>query len=116
MSARTQVVLWLVQRASAIVLAVCVAVHLMTMIVAVQGGLSAAEIVDRVSGSSIWLSFYLTFVLAAAVHAPIGVSRILTQWTPFPALVCHGVSAALSATIAVLGGRAAIALFNATSL
>ncbi|MBM3384761.1 MAG: succinate dehydrogenase, partial [Betaproteobacteria bacterium] len=44
MSFRSETLLWVAQRASAAVLGVCVAVHLATMIYAVRGGLSAAEI------------------------------------------------------------------------
>ena len=54
------------------VLALCVLVHLATLIYAVRGGLSAAEILGRTHGSSGWASFYALFVLAVAVHAPIG--------------------------------------------
>ena len=39
MKARTQALLWLAQRASAAVLALCIVVHLATMIYAVRGGL-----------------------------------------------------------------------------
>jgi fumarate reductase subunit C len=54
---RTASVLWLLQRASAMVLAVCVVVHLCTIIYAVQGGLTAAEILGRTRGSVCWLAF-----------------------------------------------------------
>ena len=47
MSARAETRLWLAQRASAAVLALCVAVHLVTMIAAVRGGLTAAEMLGR---------------------------------------------------------------------
>ena len=63
MSTRTQTFLWLAQRASAAVLALCVFVHLGTMIYAVRGGLSAAEILARTRGSFAWLAFYSAFVL-----------------------------------------------------
>jgi fumarate reductase subunit C len=39
--------LWVAQRVSAMVLAACVAVHLVTIIYAVRGGLSAAEMLAR---------------------------------------------------------------------
>jgi len=51
---KLQTWLWLVQRISASVLAVAVAVHLITIIAAVQGGLTAAEIVARVGGNGAW--------------------------------------------------------------
>ena len=61
-SYRTQALLWLAQRASAAVLALCVAVHLATIVYAVQGGLSSAEVLARTRGSAGWLAFYTLFV------------------------------------------------------
>jgi fumarate reductase subunit C len=78
-SARREALLWLAQRASAGVLALCVVVHLATMIVAVRGGLTAAEILSRTRGSAIWMLFYGVFVLAVAIHAPIGVRTVLAE-------------------------------------
>jgi fumarate reductase subunit C len=76
----TQTVLWIAQRVTAGILAVCVVVHLATIIYAVQGGLTAAEILGRTRGNTAWLAFYLVFVLAAAVHAPIGLRPVLGEW------------------------------------
>ena len=45
MSTRTQTLLWLAQRLSGAVLALTVTVHLITLIYAVRGGLSGAEII-----------------------------------------------------------------------
>ena len=53
-SARREAVLWIGQRVSAMVLAACVMVHLVTIIYAVRGGLSAAEILARTRGSIAW--------------------------------------------------------------
>ena len=78
---QTEARLWLAQRVSAMVLALCIVVHLATIIMAVQGGLSAAEIVGRVGGSEVWLVFYGVFVLAITVHAPIGLRAILNEVT-----------------------------------
>ena len=72
--------LWLVQRASAALLALCVTVHLITIVYAVRGGLTAAEIFARTRGSAGWLAFYTVFVVAVAVHAPIGLRPVLTEW------------------------------------
>ena len=80
MSARTETLLWVAQRASAAVLAVCVLVHLATIIVAVQGGLSGAEILARTRGNVGWAAFYTVFVLSVAVHAPIGLRAVLAEW------------------------------------
>lgn len=79
-AAREQTALWLLQRASAVVLAVCVAIHLATMIHAVRDGLTAAEILSRTRGSVLAAAFYGLFVVAAAVHAPIGVRNLFTEW------------------------------------
>ena len=78
MNARAQVWLWIAQRASAAVLAVCGLVHLVLMIDAVRGGRSAAEILGRTSGNAGWLAFYGVSVVSVAVHGPIGLRNILT--------------------------------------
>jgi fumarate reductase subunit C len=72
--------MWTAQRASAAVLAFCVVVHLATIVYAVQGGLTAAEILGRTRGSVGWLAFYSLFVLAVTVHAPIGLRPVLAEW------------------------------------
>jgi len=79
MNTRSQVMLWGAQRISAMVLALCVIVHLITVIYAVRNGLSAAEILGRTRGSVAWGGFYVFFVAAVAVHAPIGVRNILAE-------------------------------------
>jgi fumarate reductase subunit C len=76
----SQTILWIAQRATAAILAVCVVVHLATIIYAVQGGLSAAEILGRTRGNAAWLAFYSLFVIAAAIHAPIGLRPVLGEW------------------------------------
>lgn len=79
MRTRTQVLLWGAQRASAAVLALCVLVHLATLIYAVRGGLTAAEILGRTAGSATWTVFYAVFVAAVAIHAPIGLRTVLAE-------------------------------------
>ena len=80
MSARSETLLWVAQRASAALLALCVTVHLATIVYAVQGGLSGAEILARTRGNAAWATFYTVFVLAVAVHAPIGLRAVLAEW------------------------------------
>ena len=75
--------LFVVQRASAVVLAPLVLVHLGLMVYAVRGGLTAEEILGRTQGSVGWAIFYGVFVLAASLHAPIGVRNVLREWTPW---------------------------------
>jgi len=79
-SRRREVLLWTAQRATAVVLAVCVVVHLVTIIYAVRGGLSAAEILARTRGSIAWGTFYSVFVIAAAIHGAIGLRTVAAEW------------------------------------
>ncbi len=72
--------LWFAQRATAMLLAVFVAVHLVTIIYAVRGGLTAAEILARLHGHAGWFAFYAAFTLAAAVHGTIGVRTVMREW------------------------------------
>lgn len=81
MTRRLELWLFILQRGSAMVLAPLVLVHLVTIVVAVRGGLSADEILSRTEGSVGWMLFYGVFVLAAAVHAPIGVRTVVREMT-----------------------------------
>ena len=80
MKARMQVLLWAAQRASAVVLAALVFVHLAVIIYAVRNGLTADEILGRTRGSVAWAMFYGLFVTAVAIHAPIGLRAVLAEW------------------------------------
>lgn len=108
---RREAILWLAQRASAAVLAVCVLVHLVLILYAVRGGLSAAEILGRTRGSAAWLGFYLIFVAAAAIHAPIGLRSILREWAGWRGRALDLAVLAFGAALALLGVRAALAVF-----
>ena len=79
--ARTQALLWYWQRLSAMVLALCVVVHLAGVIYAVRGGLTAAEVLGRTRGNWAFGAFYAVFVVACAIHAPIGVANIVGETT-----------------------------------
>jgi len=109
---RGELRLWLAQRASAAVLALCVAVHLALIIYAVRGGLSAAEILGRTRGSVAWLAFYLLFVAAVAVHAPIGVRTVLREMTAWRGRSLDLAAGAFGIFIAVFGARAVWGLFQ----
>lgn len=93
------------------VLALCVLVHLVTIIYAVQGGLTAAEIFGRTRGNHAWLAFYSTFVLAVAVHAPIGLRTIATEWLGWRGRSRDAVAFLLAALLAWTGMRAVFAVF-----
>jgi fumarate reductase subunit C len=110
-SVRAETRLWIAQRASAAVLAVCVIVHLVVIVYATRGGLSAAEILGRTRGNVGWLAFYSVFVLAAAVHAPIGLRAILMEWAGSRGRSLAVAVAMFGAALGVLGLRAAWGVF-----
>lgn len=72
--------LYMLQRITALLMAPLVLGHLAVMIYAVQGGLSAAEILGRTQGSVLWFFFYGTFVIAVAIHGAIGLRTIAFEW------------------------------------
>lgn len=111
MSARTEVKLWLAQRASAAVLALCVVVHLVMIVYAVRGGLSAAEILGRTRGNLGWAAFYCLFVLAIAIHAPIGLRAILSEWLGWRGPALGILVQLLALLLAATGLRAVWAVF-----
>ena len=99
--------LWYWQRMSAMVLALCVLVHLVTIIYAVRGGLTAGEILARTRGSWLFGAFYIVFLAACAVHVPIGMAAIFEEWFRMPRRGARMLAAALMA-ITVGFGVAAI--------
>jgi fumarate reductase subunit C len=111
-SVRTQVLMWTAQRVSAVVLALCVVVHIITMIYAVRHGLSAAEILGRTHGNHAWLAFYMTFVAAVAIHAPIGVRTIVAESLGWRGAMFDLALLVLGAALALWGWRAAFAVFG----
>ena len=113
MTPRTQVLLFMAQRASAAILALAVIVHLATMIYAVRNGLTAAEILQRTSGSAGWAIFYGVFVLAVAVHAPIGVRNVMTEVFGWRGRSLELAVLALGVALAFWGWRAVYAVVAA---
>lgn len=107
----SQTVFWLAQRISAAILAVCVVVHLATIITAVQGGLTATEILGRTRGNVAWLAFYSLFVVAAAIHAPIGLRPVLGEWLRWRGASRELALIAFSIFLFLLGMRAVLAVF-----
>jgi fumarate reductase subunit C len=104
---------WLrsLQRTSANVLALCVMVHLVVMIYAVNGGLSAAEIMDRTQGNWAFLAFYLVFALACAVHAPIGLLNIVKDWFGWSGTKTYYAALAIGIAMGLTGVRTALVVF-----
>ena len=100
----------LLQRATAMVMAPLVLGHLAVMVYAIQGGLSAAEILSRTRGSVGWGLFYGLFVLAVAVHAAIGVRTVAEEWLQLKGAALQVLSWAFGLGLLLLGGRAVLAV------
>ena len=98
--------------ASAALLALCVTVHLITIVYAVRGGLTAAEIFARTRGSAGWLAFYTVFVVAVAVHAPIGLRPVLTEWLGWRGRSREWFLLAFGVLLLWMGMRAVLVLFQ----
>lgn len=111
MSTLREARLWAAQRATAAILAGCVFVHLATILYAVRGGLTAAEILGRTRGSAAWAAFYALFVVAAAIHASIGLRNVLTEWTPWRGTSMRIAVAAFATVLLAAGLRAVWAVF-----
>ena len=102
--------LFLLQRLSAALLAPMVLIHLGTILYATRAGLDAESILGRTRESFFWALFYGLFVLAAAVHAPIGLRAVLREWLCWRGRSLDWAMALFAALLAVLGLRAVYAV------
>jgi fumarate reductase subunit C len=106
-----QAKLWYAQRISAMVLGLCVAIHLVIIFYAIRGGLSAQEILGRTQGNVLFAIFYEIFVLACFVHAPIGMANILQETFPKSGLA-RPIAWILALLILILGTTAVVGVFT----
>ena len=113
MNRAREVRFWVAQRVTAVVLALCVVVHLATIVYAVRGGLSAAEILGRTRGSYAWGTFYTVFVLAAAVHGAIGLRAIAAEWLGWRGDGAEVAVTVVGLALTLLGLRAVAAVVGA---
>ena len=67
-------------RGSAAVLAVRFVGQLATILYAVRYGLTSQAIVARMHADPVWPAFYTLFVIAVAIHAPLGLRAIADEW------------------------------------
>jgi fumarate reductase subunit C len=102
--------LWAAQRFTAAILGFCVLVHLVTIIYAVRGGLTAAGILGRTHGSYLWGAFYAIFVIAVSIHAAIGLRTIAGEWLVFKGRGADAVATLIAFALAILGLRAVVAV------
>jgi len=101
---------WYWMRMTSMLLAVCVLVHLATIIYAVRRGLTAADILGRTHGSLPFAAFYAVFVLSCAIHVPIGLATVVEEWAGAGPRVARLVSWTAALLITVLGLRAVYGL------
>jgi fumarate reductase subunit C len=105
-----EVWLFVIQRLSAMILAPLVIVHLVTMIYAIQGGLSAEEIMSRTNGSAFWGTLYGLFVVAAAMHGAIGLRQIVRETVRWQGTWANLTASVFCAIVLWLGYRAVTVL------
>ena len=102
--------LYLWQRMTAAVMAPLVLVHVIVIFYATRKGLSAADILARTRGSIAWAAFYGAFVVAAAIHATIGVRNVLIEWSPLQDRGAGMLASAFGVLLFLLGARAVVAV------
>ncbi|MCC2597635.1 succinate dehydrogenase [Pusillimonas sp. MFBS29] len=97
---------WYWQRITAMAMAAFVTIHLFVIIYAIQGGLSAAEILARTRGNLLWGLFYAAFVGLVAVHASIGIRNVLVEWCSLGDSTATWASRLLALILLIMGLRA----------
>lgn len=98
--------LYMIQRITALLMAPLVVGHLAVMIYAIQGGLSAAEILGRTQGSLAWFAFYGLFVIAVSIHGAIGLRTIAHEWGGLKHAALEAFMWATGLALFALGARA----------
>ena len=109
-NAATQAKLWYAQRLSAMVLAVCVAIHLGVIVYAARGGLTAGALLARTQGNAGFAAFYALFVVACAVHVPIGLKSIAEEWLGWRRRPASWAAVAFGLLVLLVGLRAVYAV------
>jgi fumarate reductase subunit C len=102
--------LYIWQRGTAALMLPLVLVHVAVIFYATRKGMTAADILMRTRGSIVWASFYGLFVVAAAIHASIGVRNVLTEWSPLGDRGAGLFSIAFGILLLMLGLRAVAAV------
>ncbi len=111
--ARLETWLWLINRGSALLLVPLVAAHLAGMILAVRGGLSASEILERTRDNLLLAAFYGAFLLLAGLHGALGLRGFLAETLGWRSKSVDTAAAVLASLLVILGGRALWALYHA---
>jgi len=104
-------IMFLLQRLSAAVLAFAVTAHLATILYAMRGGLTAGEVLARTRDNVWFLTFYIAFVVAVTIHAPIGLRNVFHEWTSWRGRSLDVALALFALVLLGLGLRAAFAVY-----
>lgn len=98
--------LYMLQRITALLMAPLVIGHIAVMIYAIQGGLSAEEILGRTQGSIAWFLFYGVFVVAVSIHGAIGLRTVLYEWSGISGTALEAAMWAIGIGLFAMGARA----------
>ncbi|MEJ6388266.1 succinate dehydrogenase [Gymnodinialimonas ulvae] len=98
--------LYMAQRITALLMGPFVLGHIAVMIYAIQGGVTAEEILGRTQGSFLWFAFYGLFVVAVSIHGAIGLRVIAHEWAGLKGAVLEAVMWAIGLALFALGARA----------
>ena len=102
--------LCMLQRITALIMAPLTLGHIAVMIYAVQGGLSADEILARTQGSVWWMLFYGTFAIAVALHGAIGLRVVVHEMLGLKGVALSAFTWLVAAGLAALGLYAVMAV------
>lgn len=105
--------LYVWQRGTAALMAPMVLVHLAVIFYATRQGLTAADILGRTRGSIAWGVFYGVFVIAAAIHAGIGIRNVAAEWTALGGRGADLLAVVFGLALLVLGARGVYAVVAA---
>lgn len=110
---RLEAWLWLVQRGSALAMLPLAAAHLALVMLAVDGGLTATQILDRTQGNIAVAVFYLAFVLCAGIHAALGLRSLCGEFIGWRGPGVDAAAALIGLALWFLGWRAVWAVVYA---
>jgi len=102
--------LYIWQRTTAAVMAPMILVHVAVIFYATRHGITAAEILARTGRSIGWGAFYLIFVVAASIHAAIGIRNVIAEWSPLDDRVAVITAIVFGLALSGLGLRAVAAV------
>lgn len=105
--------LYLLQRATALIMAPLVIGHIAVIFYATRHGVTAAEILARTRGSLGFGVFYAAFVIAAAIHAGIGLRTVAHEWAGLDGRKLDALMWLAGLALAALGLRAVYAVVAA---